>query len=270
VPHVLANGISTHYKTTPAGRARPEHAPTAVFVHGLGTDSLASFYLTLAAPLAAAGINVMAYDLRGHGRSDRPRIGYTLDRFVDDLEAVLEQVHVTGPVHLVGNSFGGTVAFAYAWRHPDRVASLVSIEAEPPTEAWSSKMAQLMRFTVELLDREDTFAWITANQGSHHARLARQARERLAATDMPVAIPNGRMMTLAELQLITCPVLNVIGSLGYQADDPKLLESVLPDCRTVVLEGQDHSVLVEAHRVVRELVLEWVAEHHTPVPGDGE
>ena len=268
MPHVLANGVSTHYQTTAARVEHPEQAPTAVLVHGLGTDSLASFYLTLAAPLAAAGINVLAYDLRGHGRSDRPAAGYTVETFVDDFEAVLEQLHVTGPIHLVGNSFGGTVAFAYAWRRPERVAGIVAIEAEPPTEVWSSKMSQLMEYTVEELSKEDTFAWITANRGTHQTRLARQARDRLAATDIPAAIPSGRMLSLDDLQQITCPVLNVIGSLGYQADDPTLLESVLPNCRTVVLDGQDHSVLVEAHHVVRQLVIDWVAEHHV-VPAAG-
>ena len=134
MPHLLANGIRTHYKTTAAEVDRPQDAPTVVFIHGIGTDSLASFYLTLSAPLAAAGINVVAYDLRGHGRTDRPTRGYTLTDFVDDLDSVLEELGVGGLIHLVGNSFGGTVAFTYAARNPERVASIIAIEAEPPTD----------------------------------------------------------------------------------------------------------------------------------------
>lgn len=261
MPHVVTNGVHTHYKRTAVVEAQDGGSPIAVFVHGLGTDSLASFYLTLAAPLTAAGVEVIAYDLRGHGRSDRPHSGYQLDDFVADLDGLLNELAVTSPVYLVGNSFGGSVAYAYAHRHPERVAGLVTIEAEPPTRAWAEKMTQLLDFTMDMFAREDTFDWILANRGSHHARLARMAGERLRATEMVGQIPSGPMLTLEDLQQITCPVLNIVGDHGCQAGDLYLLQSLLPDCSTVVIEDQDHSVLVEAHRTIRRLVLGWVQGH---------
>src|SRR4029079_11976444 len=98
-----AGGIRLHVPRTGPGGGR---APTAtvVLVHGLLTDSLASYYFTVAPAFAAAGLHVVMYDLRGHGRSARPAEGYTLDHNVDDLEALLDRLGVTGPVHLVGNS----------------------------------------------------------------------------------------------------------------------------------------------------------------------
>ncbi|MGH8887978.1 MAG: alpha/beta hydrolase, partial [Egibacteraceae bacterium] len=68
---VLVNGVRLHVQQVPA-KAKPRggRRPTVVFVHGLGTDSLASFYFTLAGPVSAAGVDVIAYDLRGHGRSE--------------------------------------------------------------------------------------------------------------------------------------------------------------------------------------------------------
>ena len=93
---------------------------TVVLVHGLLTDSLASYYFTVAPAFAASGLDVVMYDLRGHGRSGRPAGGYTLDHNIDDLEALLGRLSITGPVHLVGNSYGGTIAFGYAARHPER------------------------------------------------------------------------------------------------------------------------------------------------------
>ena len=268
MPHLMTNGVRTHYKrTSPEGAGRGA-SPTVVFVHGLGTDSLASFYLTLAAPLVGAGVEVIAYDLRGHGRSDRPVNGYAVDDFTDDLGALLDGLDVAVPVYLAGNSFGGTVAFAFAHRHPERVAGLVAIEAEPPTGVWSRKMTELLAATMEFLDREDTYEWIRANPGSHQARLARLAGERLRATGMVPQIPTGRLLSVEDLSTITCPVLNVVGDIGYQADDPYLLQSLLPHCETVVLAGQDHSVLVEAHRTVRELLLRWIAENPVGTAGD--
>lgn len=258
MPHLLANGLRTHYRRTAAVAASPGQAPIVVFVHGLGTDSLASFYLTLASPLTAAGIEAISYDLRGHGRTDRPASGYTLEHFVADLDHLLDELAVPGPVHLIGNSFGGTVAFAYAHRHPERVAGLVSIESEPPTPAWAARMASLLDGLMEALTQESTFDWIAASRGSHQARLFRLARERLQATDMVRQIPTGPMLSPADLRALTCPVLSIIGENGFHAADPYELRELLPDCTTVVIPEQDHSVLVEAHRRIRELLIDWV------------
>src|SRR5438445_13352487 len=115
---IMTNGIRSHYERMPAENAGSGRPPIVVFIHGLGTDSLASFYLTLAAPVATAGIEVIAYDLRGHGRSKQPATGYRMSDFVADLDGLLDGLGVAEPVNLVGNSFGGTIAFSYAHPRP--------------------------------------------------------------------------------------------------------------------------------------------------------
>ena len=52
-------------------------------------DNLSSFYCTLAGPVSRAGHEVLLYDQRGHGRSERPPGGYDRDTAVDDLAALL-------------------------------------------------------------------------------------------------------------------------------------------------------------------------------------
>jgi pimeloyl-ACP methyl ester carboxylesterase len=234
---------------------------TVVFLHGMGTDSLASFYLTLAPPVAAAGIDVISYDLRGHGKTERPVRGYTLGDFVADLDDLLEQLGVDRPVHLVGNSFGGTLAYSYAVAQPERVRSIVCIESEPATEVWAGKMAEILAHTVKFLQVEESFDWIEANFSAHHRRLAKMAAERITSTKMAEEVPLGPLLTWEQVAAIGCPVLSILGSHGYQADDLEALTSVLPHGELHVFEGQGHSVLVEQHREVRELVLRWIERH---------
>jgi pimeloyl-ACP methyl ester carboxylesterase len=266
VGRILANGIDTHYQRMDAKGVDPAAAPTVVFVHGLGTDSLASFYLTLAAPVAAAGINVLAYDLRGHGRSACPDTGYTFQHFVDDLDALLDVLAIGGPVHLVGNSFGGTVAFGHAFARPWQVASIVSIESEPPTQPWSDRMVQAMDYMADQLSSEQTFLDLEAQNGAHHAKLARKAAAKLFSTTMTTEVWRGRLMSAEDLRSLPTPVLHILGGEGLQGEDPRALERALSHCRTVVIPGQDHSVLVDAHRKVRELLIPWVRGIHTDVP----
>jgi pimeloyl-ACP methyl ester carboxylesterase len=256
---VVANGIRMHYERMPAKNPRGE-PPVVVFIHGLAIDSLASFYLTLAAPVAAAGMDAIAYDLRGHGHSERPASGYRVGDFVADLDALLDGLDVRRPVHLVGNSFGGTLAFGYAAAHLDRVASIVSIEAEPPTEPWAGRMREMMAEAMTKLSEEGVFSRIAEAFGAHHAKLAAAGHKRLASATMIEDVPLGPLLDYEALQTIRCPVLSILGGDGFQKDDLTALERALPNCRTEVLAGQHHSVLVESHRTVRELLLRWVGE----------
>lgn len=265
MPISTINGNRLHYETV--GAKDTERPPTVVFIHGLGTDSLASFWLTLSAPVSAAGIDVIAYDLRGHGRSGLAPTGYTVRDFVDDLAGLLDELDVHDPVHLVGNSFGGTIAFSFAAEFPERVASVVSIEAEPATELWAEKMTETLDNTIREMQSEDFYRWLESTFGSHHTRLTRAAAKRLLSTTMAVEVPKGPLLDMDGLQTIRCPVMSIVGSEGFQKDDLTALGSVLPRCRTEVLSGQDHSVLVQAHRVVRELLLDWIGEHESmPAP----
>ena len=68
----------------PRAAARPTSERTVVFLHGLVMDNLSSFYYTLA-PAAARAADVVLYDLRGHGRTERPVRRLPLEDAVDDL-----------------------------------------------------------------------------------------------------------------------------------------------------------------------------------------
>lgn len=65
------------------------------------------------------------YDERGCGMSDRDVSDLTLERWVDDLEAVVAAAGLDEPFALLGISQGAAVCVAYAVRHPERVSHLV-------------------------------------------------------------------------------------------------------------------------------------------------
>lgn len=67
---------------------------------------------------------LVRYDQRGTGLSDRNISEFSLDRFVDDLEAVVNELDLKR-FPLFGISQGGPVAVAYAFRHPEKVSQLI-------------------------------------------------------------------------------------------------------------------------------------------------
>jgi long-chain acyl-CoA synthetase len=102
---------------------RPEQPDrTMLLLHGFG-GSAAQWELILKA--FASRHRLVALDLRGHGRSDKPRSQYTMDELVRDLEEAVEALVIEGRFVLWGHSFGGAVATEYALRHPGRVGRLV-------------------------------------------------------------------------------------------------------------------------------------------------
>ncbi|MFD5793959.1 alpha/beta fold hydrolase [Streptomyces diastatochromogenes] len=254
-----AGGIRLHVQRMGPADGRTPRA-TVVLVHGLLTDSLASYYFTVAPAFAAAGLDVVMYDLRGHGRSERPPDGYTLDHNIDDLEALLDRLGITGPVHLVGNSYGGTIAFGHAARHPGRTASLTLIESEPATTAWAVKLGGILRRVLtELAHNEpDALAWIAANRGHNTARLAKGAARLARETTLGRDIPASRVLTEEQIRAVRCPVLGVYGGDSDLVDLVPLQEELLTDFRPVVLPGHEHSVLVEAAPAVGGHILDVI------------
>jgi pimeloyl-ACP methyl ester carboxylesterase len=265
---VIANGIKQNYELALPIDGNPD-APTIVCVHGILIDSLASYYFMMAKSLREAGFRVLMYDLRAHGNSDRPESGYTVETFVDDLTALLDALEIGEPVYLIGNSFGGTVCYGFAERHPDRVAGVAAIESEPATAEWAEKMTANLYRAASQLGRFEAIAWITARHGTHLARRAKRAKKMLDATTLERDIPASRVLTPEQFDRISCPVLAIYGSESDLSAQAPLLETHMPRCTSVVLPGLEHSVLVEAPATVLDLLLGWVAEHRLDGVGSG-
>lgn len=78
------------------------------------------------------GYRVIAHDRRGHGRSDQPWNGNTMDQYADDLAELIEKLDLNNVV-LVGHSTGGGEVAHYIGRHGSkRVAKVVLVGAVPP------------------------------------------------------------------------------------------------------------------------------------------
>jgi pimeloyl-ACP methyl ester carboxylesterase len=252
--HVHANGVRLHVQRLPQPAPDPL-GPPLVLIHGL-VDTLASWYFTLAGPLADLGFDVIAYDLRGHGRSERPATGYSVGDAIEDLAGLLSALGIDRPVRLVGNSLGGTIAFGFAERYPDRVDSLVVIESEPATPAWAARTADGLREVSELMLDEE----VMAAQPAIAHRVAAAALAFDTDTKVIDELVDPRWLLDADrIRRITAPVLLLVG--GESALSRRWDEFVplLPDCRVEVVPGSEHLLLVtEPHRVT-EIVLPWLA-----------
>src|SRR6185436_3745318 len=121
---VVIGGAMLHVRDTPA--TAPGAEP-AVYVHGLGGSSQ---NFTDVAGLLADRFEGRAVDLPGFGYSD-PSPRYSIPAFASTLIGYLEH-DGRGPVHLVGNSLGGSIAVRVAALRPDLVKTLTLISPAMP------------------------------------------------------------------------------------------------------------------------------------------
>ena len=96
-------------------------AKTLVLVHEMG-GSLESW--DEVAPLFAETRQVLRYDCRGAGLSQKVRGELALDTMADDIAALLDHNAIAGKVALAGIAVGGAIALHFAARHPQRTSAV--------------------------------------------------------------------------------------------------------------------------------------------------
>jgi pimeloyl-ACP methyl ester carboxylesterase len=119
------DGITISYKTQGPG-------PRAVlFMHGWG--GALTYWDDFLTHVDLTGLRAISASYRGHGESDKPTTGYTIDRFAKDMFAVADQEGADELV-LVGFSMAGKFAQYMAYLRPEQVRGQVLVAPAPAAE----------------------------------------------------------------------------------------------------------------------------------------
>lgn len=118
---VALSGGTTHYQV-----GGPDTGRVVVLVHGFSVPMY--IWDSTFNALSAAGYRVIRYDLYGRGFSDRPDAAYDGPMYDAQLDELLDSLHVTEPINLVGLSFGGFVTAHYTSTHARRVRTLTLVD----------------------------------------------------------------------------------------------------------------------------------------------
>jgi haloalkane dehalogenase len=128
LPHYLeVDGLRIHYVDE-----GPRNADPILLLHG--EPSWSYLYRTMIPPLVAAGQRVIAPDLVGFGRSDKPaqRSDYTYKKHVDWMHSVLNELNLQ-QITLFGQDWGGLIGLRLAAEQPERFARIVAANTFLPT-----------------------------------------------------------------------------------------------------------------------------------------
>lgn len=142
---VRVNGVRLFFDVEGAGLVpdgpRMREKPTVVLLHG-GPGFDHSIYKPALSALADVA-QVVFLDHRGNGRSEPgPRESWTLAQWGDDVRAFCDALGIERPI-VYGASFGGTVALAYATRHPEHPARLILVSTEAAAGTYRERRVAL-------------------------------------------------------------------------------------------------------------------------------
>jgi pimeloyl-ACP methyl ester carboxylesterase len=119
MPTLTRDGHALFYRKEGRGE------PPVVLVHGWCCDHT---YLEPQLEHFRPAHRVVAVDLLGHGRSDKPVQPYSIRGFADDVAWMCRELGVKKPL-VVGHSMGGVVSVELAARHPDLVQAVVVLDS---------------------------------------------------------------------------------------------------------------------------------------------
>lgn len=195
---ITANGL--HVMTGLTGQG-----PRLLFITGTGAD-LRRDETPLTSPLTA-DFQVLTYDQRGMGQTDKPDGPYSMQGYAEDAVVVLD-AYGWDTALVVGYSFGGMVAQELAIRYPERVERLVLLataaggaggSSYPLHQLFDLPLAERARRTIEIADLTFTPQWQAANPQAAMERIdAFIAGERFAVS--PEAQAGARQQLAARAQ----------------------------------------------------------------------
>ena len=190
MPVTHAGDIDMYYEVHGSG------APLLI-IGGLASDISQWGWLT---DWCAQSSQVLVFDNRGAGRTDKPDTPYTIPMMAGDTDALMESVGMTHAT-VLGISMGGRIALALALEHPVRVARLilVSTSASARPEMSTSRMEMLSMLS-SLVFRgkypQPRYAFARQRQASR----AYDCTDRLDQIHVPTTILHGRRDRIVPLR----------------------------------------------------------------------
>lgn len=237
---------------------------TILLLHSVGLDH--SFWDVITEDLEE-DYRVLRPDMRGHGDSLVPDEPWSMRDVADDVAALVRDLGV-GPVHVVGQSFGGLVAQELVLGHPELVSSVVisgssctTSPAERPTflaRASDAREGGMAAVAQRAIDRWFTDDFMSSQVvGRVRERLLSNTVDGWANTFGAIADHN----TLEQLRGVRLPVLVVTGDADVATPPAMSLEmaEAIPGAQLQILDGVPHMGPFERPDVFVPLIRSFVA-----------
>lgn len=234
-----SDGVRIHYIDEGSGEP-------VLLIHGLAVNlELNWLQPGIAAALRERGYRVIAYDARGHGRSEKPHDPAQYGRVeAEDAIRLLNHLGLSR-AHVVGYSRGGRVAHRVRARHPDRVRTVTlggygeaaggGAPPFPVEEMADSLAAARFAFLVRAVNPD-----APADEIAAIARMLSEVNDGRAVAAAFRADPAFPRLREDELRANQVPTLVLIGELDRFVDQVEQMSDVMSHLEVLIIPGANH------------------------------
>jgi alpha-beta hydrolase superfamily lysophospholipase len=291
---ISVDGFKGNKHLTIYPAANPKASPSTIFIPGMrghaGTYSTLDPQSNFLATLAGLGLNVVAVDLPGHGRSEGPRGLFTYRSIIETLRAAARYTaeRFGGPVGVTGSSMGGILSLYAALEIPEitaaapmNVLDLRNIDPAlhllrhkiivPPTRltarlglgpllTWAPVPVAAFLSTKEVWeDTSHARAWLRDPYSTHAYRISAWISLFMTPKDKPA---------LEDLKI---PTRILVGEYDHVLPawmTQDIYNRLTCEKELVILPGAGHMLPVEYREQAAPLVAEWLKRHLAvqPIP----
>ncbi len=237
------NGVKIHY----IDRGKGE---TIVLLHG-GTSSLESWVRTGVVANLEKNFRVIAFDARGHGKSDSPRDPKAYGRQQAlDVPRLLDALKIER-AHIVGFSLGSSTVAQLLTLHPERFLTAVQVAGagRSPAAANDPRIeVEAAEIQKDCVSRSRIFRQAPPNakptEEDYQKRVA-ACRADTNFDQLAVAASlrgyRDQAVTPEQMMAVKVPTLGIVGTLDHTLKDMQELKKLRPDMKLVLLEGVSHT-----------------------------
>lgn len=237
-----------------------------VLIHSLAMDGT---YWSQVAEYLISAADILIYDCRGHGQSDKLKGPCTVELHADDLADLLAVVGWSRVV-VAGSSMGGCIALAFAASYPKQVAGLGLIDTTAwygpsAPQQWEERGQKGLQEGLASLVEFQKSRWVSDSFCARHPEVVNEAIAVFLATDPQSYLETCRMLGALDkrnaLPKFTFPTTIVVGVEDYATPIAmaEAMRDAIPNAKLRVIDGVRHLTPLECPEKISD-ELKWLID----------
>ncbi|MFX1322644.1 MAG: alpha/beta fold hydrolase [Promethearchaeota archaeon] len=213
-------------------------------------------------PIFEKEFNILRYDLRGHGRTTKPKKRFTIRNYVDDLYALLAHLDWIKDLYLVGHSLGGMIAMVYGLENPSHVKKMVVADSFCfiSQEAITDVLGRVNNAKLEDFARGISVRGLNPFNEEIAEYVAKMVTNHMTKKDCLRATAASAGFNICEnLKSLNIPILVLVGKKDITTPvwASEMIHEWLPQSELVIMPEAGHLTIFDHPKEFNELVLSF-------------